>query len=118
MYSLDQIKTGIIWIIDSPSLFFREINRLYYKRRYRPGYNRAGTDIAVVALAAELEAVVEVIVEGKHVVIGVGGALGVQKGVDVPARGPVVLSGVVWPPLDRLVGQRRVATLAANVVDV
>jgi len=45
MYSLDQIKTGIKWSLESPSLFFRELNRLYYKRRCGPGYNRAGMDV-------------------------------------------------------------------------
>ncbi len=45
MYSLDQIKTGIKWSIESPSLFFRELNRLYHKRRYGPGYNRTGIDV-------------------------------------------------------------------------
>jgi hypothetical protein len=45
MYSIDQIRKGVRWGLDSPSLFVRELNRLYHSRRSGPEYNRAGVDI-------------------------------------------------------------------------
>ena len=41
MYSISQLKRGL----SSPSLFFREANRLYYRRFNTLRYNTAGTDV-------------------------------------------------------------------------
>ncbi|WP_336343286.1 alkaline phosphatase family protein [Halalkalicoccus ordinarius] len=42
---MDQIKRGLRWGIESPNIFIREANRIYYSQRYGPGYNRAGADV-------------------------------------------------------------------------
>lgn len=45
MYTLGQIKQGFLMGLESPNLFLREANRIYYTRKYGPGYNHAGIDI-------------------------------------------------------------------------
>ena len=45
MYSLQQIRTGLAWGLESPSLLLREANRVYYRRRYGPGFYRPGVDV-------------------------------------------------------------------------
>lgn len=69
--------------------------------------------IAKVALAAELEPVEDRLGDGEHVI-----PIGVQRRVHVPAGGLLLRSGGSRPAHDRLVGERRVAALAADVVRV
>ena len=45
MYSLSQIRKGIKWGLESPSLVFREANRIYYGVRKGFDYNHDGTSV-------------------------------------------------------------------------
>ena len=72
-----------------------------------------GRPVAVVPFASELEAVKHVLTEGQNVRV-----IGVQVGVDVPARGLLLFPSVVGPAHDRLVSQRRHPALGPDVVDV
>lgn len=45
MYSLDQIRKGVRWSLESPSLLFRELNHIYYTKRFGADYNRRGVDV-------------------------------------------------------------------------
>ena len=45
MYSLDQIRKGVRWSLESPSLLFRELNHIYYAKRFGADYNRRGVDV-------------------------------------------------------------------------
>lgn len=45
MYSLSQIRKGIRWGFESPNLFLREANRLYYVARNGSGFNHKGIDV-------------------------------------------------------------------------
>lgn len=45
MYTLSQLERGIQRGLDSPNLFLREANRLYYRHRSGHNYNTAGVDI-------------------------------------------------------------------------
>lgn len=45
MYTLAQLRAGLREGISNPILFLREVNRIYFTRRYGPGYDHRGVDV-------------------------------------------------------------------------